>query len=257
MKNDKPLILISNDDGVSAKGLHELVQTLAGLGEIVVMAPDGPRSGASGAITSELPVRYYKVREEEDLTIYKCTGTPVDCVKLALFELLPRCPDLVIGGINHGDNSAVNVHYSGTMGVVIEGCLKGVPAIGFSLCDHDTDADFAPMLPYVRKIVEQVLQKGLPKGTCLNVNVPKVAQLEGARICRQTDASWGCEWCKGQHPKGGSYFWLTGKFTNNEPDAEDADRWALEHGYVAITPIQIDMTAYSLIGELKGWDLSV
>ena len=257
MKNDKPLILISNDDGVSAKGLHELVQTLAGLGEIVVMAPDGPRSGASGAITSELPVRYYKVREEEDLTIYKCTGTPVDCVKLALFELLPRCPDLVIGGINHGDNSAVNVHYSGTMGVVIEGCLKGVPAIGFSLCDHDTDADFAPMLPYVRKIVEQVLQKGLPKGTCLNVNVPKVAQLEGVRICRQTDASWGCEWCKGQHPKGGSYFWLTGKFTNNEPDAEDADRWALEHGYVAITPIQIDMTAYSLIGELKGWDLSV
>ena len=257
MKNDKPLILISNDDGVSAKGLHELVQTLAGLGEIVVMAPDGPRSGASGAITSELPVRYYKVSEEEDLTIYKCTGTPVDCVKLALFELLPRCPDLVIGGINHGDNSAVNVHYSGTMGVVIEGCLKGVPAIGFSLCDHDTDADFAPMLPYVRKIVEQVLQKGLPKGTCLNVNVPKVAQLEGVRICRQTDASWGCEWCKGQHPKGGSYFWLTGKFTNNEPDAEDADRWALEHGYVTITPIQIDMTAYSLIGELKGWDLSV
>lgn len=257
MKNDKPLILISNDDGVSAKGLHELVQTLAGLGEIVVMAPDGPRSGASGAITSELPVRYYKVSEEEDLTIYKCTGTPVDCVKLALFELLPRCPDLVIGGINHGDNSAVNVHYSGTMGVVIEGCLKGVPAIGFSLCDHDTNADFAPMLPYVRKIVEQVLQKGLPKGTCLNVNVPKVAQLEGVRICRQTDASWGCEWCKGQHPKGGSYFWLTGKFTNNEPDAEDADRWALEHGYVAITPIQIDMTAYSLIGELKGWDLSV
>lgn len=257
MKNDKPLILISNDDGVSAKGLHELVQTLAGLGEIVVMAPDGPRSGASGAITSELPVRYYKVSGEEDLTIYKCTGTPVDCVKLALFELLPRCPDLVIGGINHGDNSAVNVHYSGTMGVVIEGCLKGVPAIGFSLCDHDTDADFAPMLPYVRKIVEQVLQKGLPKGTCLNVNVPKVAQLEGVRICRQTDASWGCEWCKGQHPKGGSYFWLTGKFTNNEPDAEDADRWALEHGYVAITPIQIDMTAYSLIGELKGWDLSV
>ncbi|MBQ7351147.1 MAG: 5'/3'-nucleotidase SurE [Bacteroides sp.] len=257
MKNDKPLILISNDDGVSAKGLHELVQTLAGLGEIVVMAPDGPRSGASGAITSELPVRYYKVSEEEDLTIYKCTGTPVDCVKLALFELLPRCPDLVIGGINHGDNSAVNVHYSGTMGVVIEGCLKGVPAIGFSLCDHDADADFAPMLPYVRKIVGQVLQKGLPKGTCLNVNVPKLAQLEGVRICRQTDASWGCEWCKGQHPKGGSYFWLTGKFTNNEPDAEDADRWALEHGYVAITPIQIDMTAYSLIGELKGWDLSV
>jgi 5'-nucleotidase len=178
-------------------------------------------------------------------------------VKLALFELLPRCPDLIVGGINHGDNSAVNVHYSGTMGVVIEGCLKGVPSIGFSLCDHDAEADFKPMLPYVRKIAEQVLSKGLPKGTCLNVNAPKMDVLKGLRICRQTDASWGSEWCRGQHPKGGEYFWLTGKFTNNEPDAEEADRWALEHGYVAITPIQIDMTAYALIDELKTWDLGV
>ena len=164
MKNEKPLILISNDDGVSAKGINVLVETLAGLGQIVVMAPDGPRSGASGAITSELPVRYYKVKEEQDLSVYKCSGTPVDCVKLAMFELLPRCPDLVIGGINHGDNSAVNVHYSGTMGVVIEGCLKGVPAIGYSLCDHDANADFGPMLPYVRRIAEEVLKHGLPKG---------------------------------------------------------------------------------------------
>ena len=257
MKSEKPLILISNDDGFSAKGINVLAETLAGLGEIVVMAPDGPRSGASGAITSELPVRYNKVREAEGLTVYKCTGTPVDCVKLALFELLPRCPDLVIGGINHGDNSAVNVHYSGTMGVVIEGCLKGVPAIGFSLCDHDADADFRPMQPYVRKITEQVLANGLPKGTCLNVNVPKAQELKGVRICRQTDASWGNEWARGQHPKGGEYFWLTGKFTNNEPDAEEADRWALEHGYVAITPVQIDMTAYHLIDELKDWNLDV
>lgn len=251
------MILISNDDGFSAKGINVLAETLAGLGEIVVMAPDGPRSGASGAITSELPVRYNKVREAEGLTVYKCTGTPVDCVKLATFELLPRCPDLVIGGINHGDNSAVNVHYSGTMGVVIEGCLKGIPAIGFSLCDHDADADFRPMQPYVRKITEQVLANGLPKGTCLNVNVPKAQELKGVRICRQTDASWGSEWARGQHPKGGEYFWLTGKFTNNEPEAEEADRWALEHDYVAITPIQIDMTAYALINELKNWDLNV
>ena len=172
MKTEKPLILISNYDGFSSKGLDVLVKALAGLGEIVVMAPDGPRSGASGAITSELPVRYFKVSEEKDLTIYKCTGTPVDCIKLAMFEMLPRCPDLVIGGINHGDNSAVNVHYSGTMGVVIEGCLKGIPAIGFSLCDHDADADFGPMIPYVRRITEEVLAKGLPMGTCLNVNVP-------------------------------------------------------------------------------------
>lgn len=257
MEKHKPLILISNDDGYSAKGINELAKTLAGLGEIVIMAPDGPRSGASAAITSEFPVRYYKVKEEEGLTIYKCTGTPVDCVKLALFELLPRCPDLIVGGINHGDNSAVNVHYSGTMGVVIEGCLKGVPSIGFSLCDHDAEADFNPMLPYVRKITEQVLAKGLPKGTCLNVNAPKGSLLKGTKVCRQTDASWGNEWYRGQHPKGGEYFWLTGKFTNNEPDAEEADRWALEHDYVAITPIQIDMTAYALIDELNNWDLNI
>lgn len=257
MKNEKPLILISNDDGYFSKGLRVLVETLKGLGEIIVMAPDGPRSGASAAITSELPIRYNKVKEEEDLIIYKCNGTPVDCIKLAMFELLPRLPDLVIGGINHGDNSAVNVHYSGTMGVVIEGCLKGIPSLGYSLCDHDADADFNPMLPYVRRIAEQVLMNGLPKGVCLNVNAPKGQELKGVRICRQTDASWGSEWVRGQHPKGGEYFWLTGKFTNNEPDAEEADRWALEHGYVAITPIQIDMTAYQMINELKNWDLNI
>ena len=150
MKNEKPLILISNDDGYFSKGLRVLVETLKGLGEIIVMVPDGPRSGASAAITSELPVHYNKVKEEEDLIIYKCNGTPVDCIKLAMFELLPRLPDLVIGGINHGDNSAVNVHYSGTMGVVIEGCLKGIPSIGYSLCDHDADADFNPRLSRVR-----------------------------------------------------------------------------------------------------------
>ena len=133
MKKEKPLILLSNDDGVEAKGLNELIRGLRGMGEIIVMAPDGPRSGASGAITSEHPVKYYKVREEEDLTVYKCTGTPVDCVKLALHTVVPRRPDVVIGGINHGDNSSVNVHYSGTMGVVIEGCLKGISSIGYSL----------------------------------------------------------------------------------------------------------------------------
>jgi 5'-nucleotidase len=255
-RKNRPLILISNDDGVNAKGIRELIETLRDVAELVVMAPDGPRSGAACAITSEYPVRPTLLVEEEGLKIYRCNGMPVDCVKLAMYMLGKR-PDLVIGGINHGDNSSVNVHYSGTMGVVIEGCLKGIPAIGFSLCDHDADADFGPMIPYVRRITEEVLAKGLPKGTCLNVNVPKTSELQGVRICRQTDASWGSEWARGQHPKGGEYFWLTGKFTNNEPEAQDADRWALEHGYVAITPIQIDMTAYALINELKTWDLNV
>ena len=230
MKKEKPLILLSNDDGVEAKGLNELIRGLRGMGEIIVMAPDGPRSGASGAITSEHPVKYYKVREEEDLTVYKCTGTPVDCVKLALHTVVPRRPDVVIGGINHGDNSSVNVHYSGTMGVVIEGCLKGISSIGYSLCNHFADADFSSSLPYIRRITEQVLEHGLPLGICLNVNFPDTASLKGVRICRQTNGAWINEWKRSLHPRGGEYFWLTGEFDNYEPEAEDSDHWALGHG---------------------------
>lgn len=257
MKNKKPLLLISNDDGVNAKGISELVKTLRNLGEIIVMAPDGPRSGASGAITSECPIRYSKVKEEEGLIVYKCTGTPVDCIKLALHELAPRCPDVVIGGINHGDNSAVNVHYSGTMGVVIEGCLKGIPSIGFSLCDHESDADFSAMLPYVKRITEEVLEHGLPKGVCLNVNAPKGEILNGLRICRQTKGVWTNEWKRNEHPRGGAYFWLTGNFVNVEPEMEDTDQWALSHGYLAVTPTQIDLTAYEMMNELKNWNLNI
>jgi len=247
MKKEKPLILLSNDDGVNAKGLNELIRALRGLGEIIVMAPDGPRSGASGSITSEHPVRYYKVREEEDLTVYKCSGTPV----------VPHRPDVVIGGINHGDNSAVNVHYSGTMGVVIEGCLKGIPSIGYSLCNHLADADFSALLPYIRRITEEVLEHGLPAGICLNVNFPDVAEFKGVRICRQTNGTWEKEWKVCTHPRGGEYYWLTGQFVNHEPEAVDSDHWALNHGYVAITPTQIDVTAYSIIKDLKNWKLDV
>ena len=224
MKNKDRLIFVTNDDGFSAKGFQVALEVAREFGRVVAVAPATMQSGRSQAITMYDPLFLEEQQREEGLEVYSLSGTPVDCVKLAMFELLPRCPDLVIGGINHGDNSAVNVHYSGTMGVVIEGCLKGVPAIGYSLCDHDADADFGPMLTYVRRIAEEVLKHGLPKGTCLNVNAPKGAELKGVRICRQTDASWGNEWCRGQHPKGGEYFWLTGKFTNNEPEAEESDR---------------------------------
>lgn len=257
MNNEKPLILISNDDGVKAKGLSELINALSGLGEIVVMAPDGPRSGASCAITSEYPIKYREVKKDSDLTIYQCNGTPVDCVKLALFELLPRCPDLVIGGINHGDNSSVNVHYSGTMGVVIEGCLKGISSIGFSLCNHDADADFNNLLPYVRQIVLETLRNGLPKGICLNVNMPSQNKIRGTRICRQTKGDWSNEWKRCHHPRGGSYFWLTGAYTNQEKESQDTDQWALSNGYLAITPIQVDMTAYAFMEELNKWNVEL
>ena len=254
MDINKPLILISNDDGWQAKGINELIKTLRGVGEIIVMAPDGPRSGSACAMTSERPVRFTKVTEEEGVAIYKCTGTPTDCVKLAL-HVMPRRPDLVIGGINHGDNSSVNVHYSGTMGVVLEGCMKGIPSVGFSLCDHDSDADFTPMLPFVKKIVEKVLAYGLPKGVCLNVNAPVSSAYEGVRICRQTDGAWENEWKACSHPRGGEYYWLTGNYRITEDLTTDCDHWALNHHYIAVTPIQVDMTAYSFLEDLKRWEL--
>ncbi len=192
---------------------------------------------------------------EEGLTVCRCSGTPMDCVKLALHLLAPRRPDVVIGGINHGDNSSVNVHYSGTMGVVIEGCLKGIPSIGYSLCNHLPDADFSAVLPYARRITEEVLEHGLPEGVCLNVNFPDLPAYKGVRVCRQTKGTWINEWARCPHPHGEAYFWLTGTYENNEPAATDTDHWALDHGYVAITPTQVDVTAYGLMDELakRNW----
>ncbi len=256
MKNEKPLILVSNDDGIESKGLDELVRGLHGLGEIVVMAPNGPRSGSASAITSGQPVRYRRVYEEEDLVMYGCTGTPVDCVKLAFHLLAPQCPDVVIGGINHGDNSSINVHYSGTMGIVIEGCLKGIPSIGYSLCNSLPNADFSPVLPYAHRITANVLEYGLPKGVCLNVNFPNSSTYKGVCLCRQTHGMWVNEWMHREHPRGGEYFWLVGEYENCEPESTDTDHWALDHGYVAITPTQVDLTAYGVMDELakRNWN---
>lgn len=257
MTSQKPLLLLSNDDGVTAKGINELIKALRPMGELMVMAPDGPRSGASGSITSEHPLHYKPVRKEPGLNVFQCNGTPVDCVKLALHELAPRTPDILIGGINHGDNSSVNVHYSGTMGVVIEGCLKGIPSVGFSLCNHTPDADFSAALPYVQSITREVLLHGLPYGTCLNVNFPDTPHIKGVKICRQTDGVWTNEFQQAPYPRGGKYFWLTGEYKNLEPGAEGTDHWALDNGYVAITPTQIDVTAYQLMDSLTHWNFEV
>lgn len=252
MENKRPLILVSNDDGIAAKGLSELVKALRTVGDIVVMAPDSPRSGSACALTVTQPVHYKLVRQEVGVTAYKCTGTPTDCIKLARNTVLDRKPDLVVGGINHGDNSATNVHYSGTMGVVIEGCLNGIPSIGFSLCDHDMGADFDAAIPYIRKIATMVLEKGLPPLTCLNVNFPDTTDIKGVKVCEQAKGSWTQEWeaCPRQEDK--NYFWLTGNFSNHEPENEKSDHWALANGYVAITPTTVDVTAYGFMEELKG-----
>ncbi len=255
--SNKPLFLLSNDDGVNAKGINELIKALKGMGEIIVVAPNGPRSGSGSAITSETPVKFHKVRKEDDVTIYKCTGTPVDCIKLALHTIVPRTPDIIIGGINHGDNSSINVHYSGTMGIVIEGCLKGIPSVGFSLCNHSADADFSATLPYIAMIARNILDKGLLPGICLNVNFPDIKEYKGVKICRQTKGTWENEWKVCTHPRGGEYFWLTGNFDNSEPESEGTDHWALDNGYVAVTPTKIDVTAYEVMDELKSWNYSL
>jgi len=253
MEKERPLILVSNDDGVMSKGLHELVKFLRPLGDIVVMAPEGPRSGSGCALTVTQPVHYRLVKKEVGLTVYKCSGTPVDCIKLARHTVLDRTPDLVAGGINHGDNSAANVHYSGTMGVVIEGCLNGIPSIGFSLCSHDPGADFDAAGPYIRKIAGMVLEKGLPSRICLNVNFPNTAELKGVKVCEQANGCWTNEWVACPRPNDPDFFWLTGEFTDHEPANEKSDHWALANGYVAITPTTVDVTAYHFKEELNKW----
>lgn len=252
MANKRPLILISNDDGYQAKGINELVGMLSDIADILVCAPDSARSGFSCAFSATTPLRLIKRREAEGVVVWSSNGTPTDCVKLALSELLDgRRPDMVVGGINHGDNASVNTHYSGTMGVVLEGCMKHIPSVAFSLCDHDDDANFEPLRHYVRQITQQVLQEGLPDGVCLNVNFPKAEGYKGVRVCRMCQGSWNNEITTCHHPRGYDYYWMVGHYRNDEPERQDTDRWALDNGFVAITPTRIDVTAYEAMAQLE------
>lgn len=249
-----PLILITNDDGVNAKGINELVATLRPLGELLVIAPDGPRSGMSSAITSLHPLQAEVLRKEEGLTVYRCNGTPVDCVKLGVNELAARKPDLVVSGINHGSNAGVSVIYSGTLGAAIEGCIFGIPSIGVSLTDHAADADFSQAVVYARRVAEHVLTKGLPSGVCLNLNVPNIDRVKSLRVCVQTRGYWTQEFMASPAPQGKTVYWLTGEFKNEDPDNPETDEWALAHGYAALVPVRIDMTAYDFVATLKEYD---
>lgn len=253
MTTSRPLILVSNDDGYTSKGISELIKFLRPLAELVVVAPDRPRSGTACAMTSGEPVHCALVHRHIGLEVYKCSGTPTDCIKLGLHALVGRQPDLVVAGINHGDNSSVNAHYSGTMGAVFEGCMKGIASIGFSLCSGQADADFTATEPYIRQITRLVLERGLPARTCLNVNFPDTSDLRGIRICEQAQGIWKNEWESATRRGDNRYYWLTGEFEDTDWDNERNDHWALRHGYVAITPTTVDLTARSLMAELETW----
>lgn len=249
---NKPLILISNDDGYHSPGIKKLVDIVSTLGDVLVCAPESARSGYSCAFSAAEFLRLKQRKNIGDAVVWSCTGTPVDCVKMALSQLTPdRCPDLVLSGINHGDNSTVNSHYSGTMGACMEGCMKYIPSIAFSSCYYNEDANLEPLRPYIQHIVSKVLEKGLPKGTCLNVNFPAREKFEGVKACRMAWGSWINEVDKRHHLRGYDYYWMVGEYRNDEPEATDTDQWALSHGFVAITPTTVDVTDYGFLEKLK------
>ena len=256
MEIKRPLLLISNDDGFQAKGINCLIEMLVDYGGIIVCAPESACSGMACAFSATTPLRLRLREKREGVEIWSCNGSPVDCVKLALEQVCPRLPDLLVSGINHGDNASVNMHYSGTMGVTLEGCMKYIPSVAFSLCDHREDADFEPLRPYIREITSRVLAEGMPQGVCLNVNFPSQSSpYKGVKVCRMAKGTWGHEVVRCHHPRGYDYWWMAGDYTNDEPTAEDTDNWALTHGYVAITPTQIDVTAYSALERIRSWNL--
>ncbi len=253
----KPLILVTNDDGITAPGIRTLIAVMKDIGEVVVIAPDSPQSGMGHAITLDATISCDEVKlNDESHREYRCSGTPADCVKIAISEILDRRPDLCVSGINHGSNSSINVIYSGTMSAAIEAGIEGVPAIGFSLLDYSWHANFEPLKQQVKKIALQVLEQGLPDGVVLNVNFPKLEQglFKGIKVCRQARANWVEEFDKRTNPQGKEYYWLTGKFVNLD-HGEDTDVWALENNYVAIVPVQFDLTAHRFLPQLKTWKL--
>ena len=249
----KPLILVTNDDGVNAKGISALIEMVRPYGRLVVVAPEVSNSGMSHALTFEQPLRLRMVSKSNDVAIYACNGTPVDCVKLAMGHAVSEAPAMLVSGVNHGSNSSVSVLYSGTLGAAAEGSLYEIPSIGFSLLDHSRDADFTAAIHYGRKIIEKVLEDSFHPRTYLNINVPKlpIEKIKGIRLCRQTDGTYREEYEKRIDPHGYEYYWLTGKYINNEPDATDTDEYFLDNGYITVVPVHPDMTAYQELEKMK------
>lgn len=252
---NEPVILVTNDDGISAPGIRNLIEAVKGLGKIVVVAPDKPQSGMGHAITIGIPLRLNKVNLFGDIEAYQCTGTPVDCVKLAVDKILHHKPDICISGINHGANHSINVIYSGTMSAAVEAAIESIPSIGFSSLDYSLEADFTAPRKYARMIVEQMLKNPTDKHTVLNVNFPiaSVDEIKGVKICRQAYAKYEEDFIERHDPHGRKYYWLTGEFVNFD-EGTDTDVWALANNYVSVVPVQFDLTHYRLKERLeKTW----
>lgn len=248
----KPLILVTNDDGITAPGIRKLAEFMGEVGEVVVVAPNSPQSGKGHAITINSTLTYEEIHLDENQKNYSLSGTPVDCVKFALDKILTRKPDLVVSGINHGANSSINVIYSGTMSAAVEAGVEGLQAIGFSLLDFSWDADFSQAKKYIQQIVRNVLENPIPKGIVLNVNIPKLPEKEikGIKVCKQAQAKWEESFDERINPHGKKYYWLTGYF-NNMDNSQDADEIALSEGYISIVPVKFDLTAYEYISDLR------
>ena len=247
----KPLILITNDDGIDARGIEFLAKQVAPLGNVVVVAPDSPRSGQSCAITVTKPLQLFKVKEEGNITYYKTTGTPVDCIKLAINDVLERRPDMILSGINHGSNSGVSTMYSGTMGAAYEGAIIGIPSVGFSICDHSKDVDFTPCTEVIEKVCKGVLENGLPPSVCLNVNVPVGIEIKGIKVCKQAMGYWTEEYDKIVDSNNQVSYSLTGHFVNTSPKDGTTDEDLLSQGYITIVPTSCDRTAISALSFVE------
>lgn len=252
---EKPVILITNDDGITAPGIRNLVEAVKDIGKVVVVAPDKPQSGMGHAITIGNPLRLHKVQMFEGIESWACTGTPVDCVKLAVDKVLHRKPDLCLSGINHGANHSINVIYSGTMSAAVEAAIESIPSAGFSLLDYSIEADFTGARKYAKIVVEKMLSSKLEKHTVLNVNIPAkpVELLKGLKVCRQAYAKYEEDFIERNDPHGRHYYWLTGEFVNFDK-GKDTDVWALSNNYVSVVPVQFDMTNYALKKTLKTWE---
>ena len=257
MKKSNPSILVVNDDGITAPGIKALIEVVQELGNVVVVAPDSPQSGMGHAITIAKPLRMDRIKLYDGIEMYTCSGTPVDCVKLAVNKIFKgKKPDLCVSGINHGLNSSINVIYSGTMSAAVEGAIESIPSIGFSLDDFTHEADFSHCKKFIKAIVQQVLENGLQSGTLLNVNFPNGDGIKGIKICRQANAKWAEEFDERIDPYKRNYYWLTGVFQNHD-QGEDTDVWALENNYVSVVPVQFDMTAHHAIQSLNSWKFNV